>query len=230
MRPKHIQLRRKASDLSYEHVIQRVNDSEIATDPDKKWSDHVKIAKTLLTEGYFNRMAIAEIAIRATVIKSGGDRHSAEWRDFGSMLTLRSFAEAIEINPSTLSLWVNIKQMVFDKLDPVDRDVFHHDAAEKTTKILGKKQRHSTETIQKTYQKLATQTKEQKALSALFRYVGTVKKIFLKTDFWKGLTPEQVDRLRTDFAMILSQIVKIQQIKNPRPLSQGRKSRAKERK
>ncbi|TXH09746.1 MAG: hypothetical protein E6R04_07260 [Spirochaetes bacterium] len=212
---------RNPKTISYEHIIQGVLEKEPVGDP---WEYHVNTAKKLLHEAYFNRMAIAEVAIRACIIRrAGGDRHSAEFKQENELLSLRAFATAIELNPQTLYLWVSIKSVVFDKLPSTDRDIFQHDAGEKTYKAIGKKKEYSDEIIQTTYQRFANQTKEQKAASRVFKYVFSIKKVFLVTDFWKIFTDEQLDSLRSIIASILKRIIEIQDMRK----APSRKSRAK---
>lgn len=219
------QTRAISKDLTYENIIQGVLEQEPQAD-DKAWDYHIRAAETLLKSAYFNRMAVAEIAIRACIIKAGGDRHSTNFKEVASLLTLRAFAEAVGMLPNTLYLWVSIKTEVFDRLNVADRDVFQHNAGEKTYKSLGKKQEYSEEVVQTVYQRFATLTPEQKATHRTLTNIRSIKKFFCVTEYWNYMTDDQVEAARNSLAQTLKRILEIQDMKRSGP---KRKSRAKPR-
>lgn len=82
------------------------------------WKECVTAAKTFILSRKTNRLAIAELADKATVIKHGGKRSNSVAED---MPTLKRFAEQCEIHHKTLGDWVRIKRLVIDLLPPDER-------------------------------------------------------------------------------------------------------------
>jgi len=206
-------LRAATTELSYEHVIADIRANEPKTkNPDKLWDFNVSAVKDLLATNHFNRMAIAQLAIEATIIRLGGDRHSEKFKETLSQLTVTKFATATGINKSTLWLWIQIKKTVFDVL-PEKQQNFRHDVGEQTFKTIGAKRIYPQEVVAETYDRFDRTTKPQKAALRLFKYVMAIKKFFTRTDFWTQLTDDQLNALRTSLAQILKRVVEIQDIR-----------------
>jgi hypothetical protein len=145
--------------LAYDKIVRDIDRRELRLGSEEKnWNNYVEMAKGLLAVSEVSRMAVAEIAIRATLIRCGGDRHSFNWKASKSKLTVKAFANSIGVKPNTLWLWIGIKRKVFDALTTTERSKFKHDEAEKTFKIFGMKKDPSPETIQQTYKALLNRT------------------------------------------------------------------------
>lgn len=78
----------------------------------RSWKNCVSTARTYINNRKTNRMAIAELATRACVIKWGGKRKGKEL----STKTLAEFAKELDIHRKTLWDWVQIKRLVVDQL------------------------------------------------------------------------------------------------------------------
>ena len=90
----------------------------------KDFQTCIKEAKRHLFSRKVNRIAVAELAIQACVIKWGGDRRTKNYRDGKNGTTLKGFAKEIEISHKTLFGWIDVKTKIIDKLKkesgPVD--------------------------------------------------------------------------------------------------------------
>lgn len=150
--------------LTYDKVIRDVNKRELrSAPPEKNWNNYIDIARGLLAVAEVSRMAVAEVAIRATLIRHGGDRQSVNFKNVQSRLTVKAFANSIGVKPPTLWLWIKIKSEVFDTLSPKERSKFKHDAGEKTLKLIGSKGRVEKADRIKIYSQIATMSPEQRA-------------------------------------------------------------------
>jgi hypothetical protein len=197
----------KINTLTYAHIIDA---SEL-----KNWNSCVDRAKMLLKEGQLNRMAVADIAIQASIIKRGGSRTSVKYIEQDSMLTISAFAHAIGMNPSTLHLWVSIKTQIFGLLPPEEQNEFRHDAGEKSYKALGKKKSVPPGKTQDTYLRFKNRTRRDKAIATTIKNIACLSKFFLKTHWAESLTKNQLEMSRIAVGKILKRIIELQ-AKEPR--------------
>ncbi len=80
------------------------------------FSECTKKAKEFLHRRHIDRLAVAELAIRACEIKHG--HHDKKRNTTEAVLTIKAFAAAVDIDYGTLYTWINIKTKVLDKLKP----------------------------------------------------------------------------------------------------------------
>lgn len=83
-------------------------------DIDSKWEENVAIAKQAISGRNTQQMKIAELALEVCEISYGGGHMVGKY-------TLKRFAEEVGMKTKTLSNWVAIKRMVYDKLSPENR-------------------------------------------------------------------------------------------------------------
>lgn len=191
--------------LAYDKIIKDLDRRELRLGSDEKnWNNYIEIAKGLLAVAEVSRMGVAEIAIRATLIRCGGDRHSLNWKVSKSKLTVKAFANSIGVKPNTLMLWISIKQRVFDALTTTERAKFKHDVGEKTYKMLGKKRQMEAGVIQQAYQSIANQTPQQKRADRAVKYAMALRKIF--TQYLNYLSDDQVSGIKLCVLEILKKI------------------------
>jgi hypothetical protein len=76
-----------------------------------KWIENVTDCKYIIHQRKTDRIYVAEKALEVCEITWGGSKYRDKY-------TLTQFAEEIGITPSTLSNWVAVKTMVYDKLEP----------------------------------------------------------------------------------------------------------------
>lgn len=87
------------------------NDNVISKEKLSDWDACVIEAKRFVGKRTTNRLRIANLAVKACEIRHGGVADPDRY-------TLSMFADAIGVNPKTLSDWVRVKKQIADHLPP----------------------------------------------------------------------------------------------------------------
>lgn len=168
----------KFGELTFEQVVSGAL-SKTGGSAEEQYNQLAQIVSELKNSLYLNRMAIAEIAERACIIRHG--HHSG----FALSKTLREFARKSKINHNTLSRWIAIKNKVFIHLPKKDQNTFSLEAGDRAAVEMGKAKLVGPQAALSLYSKEKTLSKPERRLRRFFRdlklvhYQSTKKDVFL---------------------------------------------------
>lgn len=108
--------------ITYDELISQTKKEEKQLGPDELWDFYIEKAKEAKPDQKDYRMYIAELAIRANLVRIG--HKSKEYQVFGNRGTQANFAEELGLGYTTLSKWMKAKRYVYDHLRKIEQTDF----------------------------------------------------------------------------------------------------------
>lgn len=167
-----------------------------SVDKIQTWEECVKKASGFVFGRRINRLQIAALAIRACVIKQGGNRKGDWINDVDTKKNLTNFATKIKVNRKTLSNWVYIKVKIIDQLDHKREEVNWTAAAEAWKNI----KKFSSPSA--AYKKFDTQDPFERRANDAVRYLKNAASI-LSTFGNRGFSEDQIKESKIHIKHIL---------------------------
>jgi hypothetical protein len=168
-----------SGELTYQEIVKGTF-SKLVGSKDKQWEALAKIVEDLKNSIFINRMAIAEIAERACIIKHG--HHS----EFLRHKSLREFARKAKIHPNTLARWIVVKNRVFVHLTPQEQNNFSLEAGDQAAHVVIKakdvSENKKVEFVRDEYLKIKNRTPDETRIARLFSYLKTAHYQICKKD------------------------------------------------
>jgi len=149
----------------------------------RDWTGCVKIAQGFIMSRKVNRLAVAELAIKASVIQHGGNMRSLD----EDRPTLKKFAYECGIHHKTMIDWCRIKRQVVDLLPP-DEKFIDWQAAR-----LAMEDKSKTCKV-KLYRRYSAADTGERNASLVMRYVRGLR-TYLDTHGTKYLTSDEIVEL-----------------------------------
>lgn len=182
----------------------------------KEFDVLVERAKSLKENLKTNRMAIAELAIRACFIQHGGDTKTKKTQSQFKGFRLKDFCRRTKLNVSTVSRWIVMKKEVWDFLSIEQKKNFIFSAGDYAARQIRKKEITTKEERCEMYERY-TSKKEGVSSFRIKRdaisYLSRGAYLILKKEAIYQFDEDELLKVRETCKALLTRVANIKKVK-----------------
>lgn len=103
---------------------------------ENQWVSAIEASRSLFQQSRFHQMKIAELALSVCEITHGGNMKNGITQE---RYTIKRFSKEVGVNQKTLSTWIAVKTLIYDRLDAQRKRNCRYTDLQRTCRLINKK-------------------------------------------------------------------------------------------